>query len=119
MEIYNYKNKDDFKKFKEETEENNELIDIFEDDSADLEIAAEKWLSTLNKIIIKCFKKIRINCNRPNKALENLFTKKEDLKKKIAIATSEDENCEQSKEDLELIGEEIAALCEEQNKEVV
>ena len=77
------------------------------------------YINSLNKIIIKCFKKIRINCNRPNKALENLFTKKEDLKKKIAIATSEDENCEQTKEDLEQIGEEIAALCEEQNKEVV
>ena len=53
VEIYNYKNQNDFKKFQQETEDNEELRNAFQDEFEDLALAAKRWLSTLNKIIIE------------------------------------------------------------------
>ena len=66
-----------------ETENNVELKDCFNDEKEDLETAATRWISTLNKIIKKCFKRIRIKSERTNEDLDKLFTKKEDLKTKL------------------------------------
>ena len=53
MEIYNYKNKEDFMKFQKETEDNESLRECFNDETEDLDVAAERWLSLINKIIQK------------------------------------------------------------------
>lgn len=60
-EIYNFKKKDDFKIFQVETSNNEELRACFNDENDDLEVSSKRWLSILNKIIIKCFKRIRLN----------------------------------------------------------
>ena len=83
IEVYNYKNKDAFENFKEETENNLELINCFEDPNEDLDECADRWLSRLNRIILKCFPKIRINKRKHNKVLTELFEKKEALKTKL------------------------------------
>ena len=70
LEIYNYRNKEDFEIFRNETEDNIELRKCFQDENEDIEIAAQKWLSIVNKIIKKCFKKVRINKQKTNPELE-------------------------------------------------
>ena len=67
--------------FKAATEENDELIHCFDDITEDLNTTANRWLSTLNKIFQKLFRKIRINHKKTvNTALDTLLKKKEDLK---------------------------------------
>jgi hypothetical protein len=58
-EIFNFRNSDDFDKYKIETEDNQELLKCFED-VTDLNTASNKWLKTLNNIIRKCFRKVRL-----------------------------------------------------------
>ena len=89
IEIYNYQNNDDFEMFRNETENNEQLRDCYKDENEDLEIASKRWLSIVNKNIIKCFKKIRIKKQRVNKDLENLFAMKDELKSLLA-QTDED-----------------------------
>ena len=57
IEIYNYKNEDDFKNFQSNTETNEELLKCFVQFS-DLNSACNKWLRVLNQTIRKSFKKI-------------------------------------------------------------
>ena len=57
--IFNYKNDEDFEKFRSETERNDQLLSCF-DDVTDFDIAANKWLKLLNDIIRRCFRKIRL-----------------------------------------------------------
>ena len=60
IEIFNYKNKDDFKKFIEITMINEDLDSLFNDENHDIEIETQKWLKNVNKIISSSFSKIRI-----------------------------------------------------------
>ena len=45
IEIYNYKNKEDFENFRRLTETNEELNTCFDDTNEDLNVSAERWLS--------------------------------------------------------------------------
>ena len=84
----------------------------------DLETAAKRWLSLVNKNIKKCFKKIRIKKERRNKELDELFTKKEDLK--VQLCQTDDDNPLKDviEENLENVIEEISVLCGQKNKEI-
>ena len=97
IEIYNYKNQEDFETFKNETENNVDLRFCFDDPDEDLNVSAERWLNILNGIIQKCFKRIRINGKKSMKELEDLFQKKEDLNINLAQADSNGSNKEQMK----------------------
>ena len=55
IEIYNYKNKEDFERFKEETEHNLDLKNCFEETNEDLNVSADRWLSIVNRLIQKSF----------------------------------------------------------------
>ena len=57
IEIYNYKNKVDFERFVEETNNNSDLGSCFDDCREDINEACNKWFSILNGIIKKCFQK--------------------------------------------------------------
>ena len=57
IEVYNYKNKDDFEKFKEMTNENQELRNCFDGDEEDANTACDRWLSMINSIIKKSVSK--------------------------------------------------------------
>ena len=71
-EIYNLKNKQGQAKFKEETSNNNYLSSVFEDEEEDLEESTNKFIKRLNKLIKKCFKKIRVT-KRSDKKIEELY----------------------------------------------
>ena len=72
-EIFNLKNSECQKKFKQETSNTNKLSKIIEEEQ-DLEVATEKFLKKLNKVIYKCFKKIGIRKEKQksSKKIEDL-----------------------------------------------
>ena len=115
IEIYNYKNKENFEQFQNETENNEELKNCFEDENEDIEASSQRWLSILNGIIKKCFKKIRINSNKPNKELDELFEKKEELKIELS---GKDGNTNEIDDEIEKVQNEISALCGQKNRDI-
>ena len=115
-EIYNYKNVDDFKKFRDATENNHELMSCLDDTNDDIEQPANRWLSEVNKIVKHSFKRIRIKKQKHNEDLDPLFERKEYLKS--ALKTNNDDQLEESlEEELEKVTDEIAKLCAEKNKD--
>ena len=51
VEIFNFNNQEEFAKFIELSNENYVLKNLFNNDDEDLEVAAKKWLKTVNRII--------------------------------------------------------------------
>ena len=49
MEIYDYNNKESFKMFQAETENNEELLKCFYDKTEDFNTSSNRWLSVVNK----------------------------------------------------------------------
>ena len=76
-EIYNFRNEDNFKLFKEATENNYELLHCFDDSNEDIKVSTNRWLSTINLLIKKSFNPIRINYRKSaNITLDDLLEKK-------------------------------------------
>ena len=48
MEIYDYNNKESFKMFQAETENNEELLKCFSDKTEDFNTSSNRWLSVDN-----------------------------------------------------------------------
>ena len=80
-EIYNLKDIDGSKKFKEITSRRKFLSGLFEEEG-NIKNQAKKFLKRLNYCLSVCFKKIRINKTRKNKELEELFTRRRILRNK-------------------------------------
>ena len=80
-ELFNLKNKECQNKFKEETTKNNGLSKAFEENE-DLDDATNKFMKTLNKIIHKCFRKIKIKKQKPIEAQEQMYNRWKEIKSK-------------------------------------
>ena len=61
IEVFNLKNKAGQTKFKTLTSNNNYLSSVFEDESGDITKQVNQFLKRLNKIIQKCFNKIKLS----------------------------------------------------------
>ena len=122
VEIYNYNNEEDFKMFQALTGDNEELVNCFSDTTEDFNTSCNKWLSIINSIIKKSFRKIRVNHkSSPNLTLDNLFKEKEILKTRISEFDSNG-NLEESMkvtEELEKVDEGIADHIATKNKKIV
>ena len=119
IEIYNYKKKEDFEKYVNETNDNIDLRKCLKDINEDLNIACNRWMSTLNKIIKKCFRKICVKKIKPNPVLDELFEKKVQLKTYLALHDANDDEYETNMDNLEKVLNEIASLCAKNNKDKV
>ena len=121
VEIYNYKNNDNFEKFVLLTTENKDLKHCFDDEEEDLEKASKRWLKTVKNIIKTSFDKIRIKKNNLKPELEVLFQKKESLKSQIA----QKDNSELFEEAMNLgvelndVEEKISEICAAKNRAIV
>ena len=119
IEIFNYRNNEDFSKFQILTNENEELEHCFDDTNEDLEVSSLRWLKIVKKIIRRSFRKIRLKKNNLPPKLEKLFLEKEKIKTKIA----ENENLNYFNndliEELEHVNDSIAQLCADKNKNLV
>ena len=71
-EMYNLKNKQGQTRLKHETSTNRYLSSVFDDETEDLEVSAQRFIKRLNKLIQICFKKIRIT-NKPDKKTDQLY----------------------------------------------
>ena len=119
VEVYNFKNEEDFENFVKETNNNQALRTCFDNDEEDFDKSCNRWLSILNTIIKKCFRKIRIKKQVPNKELEKLFEKKEAIKTYLTLNDNTDEKYYEKKEELENVFEDIAEICAKDNKDTV
>ena len=107
-EIYNLKNKQGQAKFKQETSNNIYLSSAFDDETEDLEVSTREFISRLNKMIKKCFKKIRIT-DKTDKLTEELY------KKWRKLQGMEDD---ESKEMLELLEKELGDKIAENHQKI-
>ena len=98
IEVYDYKNVDNFKKFVQSTNDNDDLKHCFDDCNEDLEKSSKRWLKTMKNTIKNSFTKIRVKKKKMLPELEALFQEKENLKSKVA----ESENLETHEKTAEL-----------------
>ena len=121
LEIFNFKNVENFNRFIKLSSENDDLKSLFNDENEDVEKSSQKWLKTVNKIISASFSKIRLKRGQIDPFIENLFQKKENIKSKLSIAEA-DENFDvhdELVEELENIMEQISDHCSDKNKQIV
>ena len=103
IEMYNLKNTENQKVFREITSNNDNLSSIF--DKKDLNEATNLFLKKLEENIKVCFKKIRIS-DKQNKEIEELFFKRKELRNKTDLF---------SKIELEKVETKLANLCAQAN----
>ena len=95
--VLNLKNKECQKYFKEETSNNNKLSKVFEE-IKDLDEATEVFMKKLNKILYKCFKKVKVKKDKLSKKEEGLYNRwkvledKEDIKSRAEKEEIEEED---------------------------
>ena len=116
-EILNFKDKDNFEKFVEVTNDCKELRNFFIDPNDDLETTSKKWLQCIQLILKACFRKIRIKKGNLKPELQLLFQEKERLQSNIALLENESkfEDVEDLKYSLEKVCEKIAKICADKN----
>ena len=120
IEILNFRNEEDFQKFKKCTEVNAELLECFEN-APDFNSACNKWLKVFNKILRNCFRKIRITKSKNPQELDQLFAKKESIQQKLDQQEPVfDMNMQMKLEnELEDVLENISSFCAQHNKETI
>ena len=120
IEMFNFKNIEDFKIYQNNTEQNDELLECFKN-VVDFNAACKKWLKVFNNIIRKSFKKIRISKSKNSVDLDQMFAKKESIKQRIIEAEHSDDLdvLMQLETEYEEVVDEIANICSEKNKNIV
>ena len=107
-EIYNLKNKEGQVKFKKETSNTDYLSSAFDDETEDVNKSAHRFIKRLNKLIHKCFNRIRIKY-KTNKNTEELYKKWRKLQGK---------DDPRAQEDLKTIESELAAKIKEKYNKI-
>ena len=93
--VFNFKNENCKKVFKEATSNNTYLSEVF-DDEADLDVATEKLMKRLNKTLHKCLKKVGHKKEKSNEQYEDLYSQwkrlrtKDDIESKTKLKEVED-----------------------------
>ena len=119
IEVFDYKNVENFRKYVTMTNHNEELLKCAEYDP-DLERASKKWLNNLNKIIKTCFTKIRVKKTGLNPDLESLFEKREQIITNIGLLKDQNPDLIASLNDnLKSTGNAIGDFCAEKNRKIV
>ena len=81
--MFNFKKKDSQTKFQKVTSIGNYLSSMFDKEEC-VDTATENFLKQLQKILFKCFHKMRMRRKKPNKKMKGLFALRRKLKKKKA-----------------------------------
>ena len=121
IEIFNFKDDENFRKFTYLTDKNDVFKGLFNDENEDIEISSQKWLKNVNKVISSTFSKIRIKKGKIDTKLEQLLLKKENMKAKIAIFENDGnkKKLDELNDELEEISDDISKLCSDKNKKIV
>ena len=108
-EMYNLKDKEGLTNFKEITSEDSFLSSVFTE-KGNIETQTKYFLKRLVYFMSKSFKKIRVNENKKNKDLEELFNLRRILKTK-----KDDESCEKLVE----VETKLANMCADENARTI
>ena len=81
--LFNLKNKDGQKLFKEATTNNNEYLSKVFKEEPDLDKATENFLKRLNKVFHKCFRKIEIKKEKRSKLHDTMYDRWREIKSKL------------------------------------
>ena len=121
VEIFNYKNSEDFEKFVQITNNNDDLNHCFDDEDEALENSSKRWLKLLKNIIKRSFRKIRMKKSKLKPELENLFQQKETLKSQLAEKVNQEDLDDVIKlnQEIDNVSEKIANICAEKNRDIV
>ena len=113
-EIFNVRNLENQKKFKELTSNRPNLIKMLSK-SDNIYSGGRKWMKEVKHILSLCFKKIRISQSKPplKQETRELFNKREIIKSKIASAKNG--NCEKYTKELNDVDAAIAEIDAEDN----
>jgi hypothetical protein len=76
IQVFNYKNRENFEKFVHLTEDNHALLHCFDEEDEDLEKSFKRWLKVMKNVIKSSFTKIRVKKKKLPVELEKLFHKK-------------------------------------------
>ena len=109
IEMYNLKDINGLKKFREITSRDNFLSGLFEEEG-NIEIKTKKFLKRLNYCLSVSFNKIRINKSRKNKELEELFNRRRILRNKCD---------DRSFESLKEVEKKLAEICASDNLNII
>ena len=101
-EVYNFKDPDGLKKFKEMTSQGTFLSEVFENKNKNIEVTSKQFLKRFGFCLSKCFRKVRIGKTKKNIELDNLFTKRRILRNKTK---------QNSYEELKCVEEKLADVC--------
>ena len=118
VEVYDYKNRDNFAIFVKNTDTHKALRTCFDNEEEDLESSTKRWLQILKTTIKLSFKKIRIKNNKLQPELEKLFRRKESLLYDIADLEDQENFVKAAavRDDLNKVQNSIADICAKQNK---
>ena len=121
QELFNFKNKVCQEAFKKETEDNEELLNCFQNELP-LEKQSKKWLKTFNTILHKCFRKVRIceSKKKMNNTENNLISERVKLKNEIKSKTVDENMKEKMDQRIKQIEEDIGRkVVNDYHKEII
>ena len=82
VEMYNLKDLDGLKRFKEMTGKDSFLSEVFSDESKNISVKTKYFIKRLGFVLSKCFRKIRLKQTKRNKDIEKLFNTRRILRPK-------------------------------------
>ena len=110
VEIYNLKDKEGLKKFKDMTNKDSFLSEVFEDETKNISVKTKQFVKRLGYCLSQCFRKIRIKQTKRNKEIEMLFNRRRILRTKVDDA---------SIEALELVDKQLSDMCSKDNMKLI
>ena len=110
IEIYNFKDKDGLKKFREMTSKENFLSEVFNNDSQTVTVKTKKFIKRLNFCLSQCFKKVRLKQTKRNKVMEDLFRTRARLRTKTD---------DYSQKALENVDDRLSEMCAQDNLKAI
>ena len=118
-EIFNLKSRVGQKAFFEETDRNEDLMNIFKNNLS-INSQAYKWKKIFNDSIQKCFKKVRVVKNKKTAQVDQLLKERVQIKKSIKLCTVDDEMKEKLEDRIKEIEDSIGEKAiNENHKELI
>ena len=110
--MFNLKNKDCQRKFREATTNNTYLSSVFEDDKGDINKQTDIFMKRLNRVLHKCFKRVRIteHIDKDTDDLYKLWRKLQSQNKVDELKIVEDKLAEQIDKNYRTIQSEVGQI---------
>ena len=109
-EIYNFKDKDSLRKFKEMTSRDKFLSEVFNNNYQTVTVKTKKLMKRLKFCLSQCFRKVRLKQTKKNKEIEELF------RKRTILRTKKDHSSQKA---LEAVEEKLSDMCAEENLKII